>query len=77
MIENWNTTLTDAQGERWHFNYAGGSAVRIGPQGVGWTNQVQLDDYGLKPADVTEEWLTERAAEWITNRDKDVAAGNI
>lgn len=78
MIERWYLTLRDAQGNDWVFHYSGGSFVRIKPWGeADWTNGIQLDYYALKPADVTEKWLNERAAEWIADRDKDVAAGTI
>lgn len=78
MVERWTTTLTDCEGIEWDFLYAGSRYVRVGPSGdPSWTNSIQLNDYGLKPDTVTEKWLTKRAAEWIDDRNKDIAAGKL
>lgn len=79
-VAAWTATLRDSEGAFWTFDYTGGSSVRIKPQAapIGhWTNTISLDYYALKPGDVTDAWLDDRACEWITDMDADIAAGNI
>lgn len=73
---NWSTLLDDTHGNTWCFMYNGGSSIRIRPLGSGsgnWTHQILLDYENKRPADVTDEWLTARAAEWIADRTDDPA----
>lgn len=75
-----DATLTDAQGTRWRFHYAGGSSIKTKPSGAPeghWSNSIDLGYYGMTPEDVTGEWFQERADAWITDYNADVAAGNI
>ena len=54
------------------------AAIRIKPWGSGpgeWTNQILL--VGAELDNVTDTWLEARAREWLADRDKDVAAGNL
>lgn len=78
-VSEWIAGLYDASGNRWMFEYvAGRSNIKIRPYGdPSWTNQIQLIDYDMRPDDVTDRWLEERARAWVTQRDADVAAGLI
>lgn len=87
----YNTTLTDSNGARWHFAYWGSGHVYIremdddgGPRSSGanasrndWPYLISLITYSLRPGDITAAWLEERAAEWISDRNDDIANGNI
>lgn len=78
-VTNWVAGLYDANGYRWTFDYTvGRSNIKVRPFGAAsWTNQIQLADYGMKPEDVTDRWLEERARAWIDQYDADVSLGNI
>jgi hypothetical protein len=74
--DDWTATREDAHGNTWHFQYGGGSSIRIRPQGSrsgDWTHQILIQDDGKTPATVTDEWLTNRADQWITDRTNDPA----
>ncbi len=75
-VVQWIAGLYDSRGDRWVFRYEKPwTVVKIGPAGSEHTNVIMLDSYGLRPGDVTDKWLAERAHEWITDRDADIASG--
>lgn len=66
----WTAVLQDAELDQWSFRYKGTSVIYIRPGGEHeWTNQIQLDSEGKRPADVTDEWLLARAEEWVEDRN--------
>jgi hypothetical protein len=89
----YTRNLTDANGWMWQFAYWGSGKVYIRdipnelsdplpPIGEDatrddWPFLIDLNYYGMRPEDVTAEWLRARAAEWITDRNDDLASGNI
>jgi len=89
----FTVALTDAQGAVWQFAYWGTGFVYIRELSddedrpalhlVGntsrdnWPYLIDLNDYSLKPGDVTREWVYERATEWIAERDADLASGAV
>jgi hypothetical protein len=76
--QTWVKWITDADGVSWTFSYRGGSVVRIKPELMPpghWTNSISLDMEGIRPEAVTTEWLERRTAEWITDRNTDLASG--
>lgn len=80
----FNTTLTDVRGSRWHFCYWGTEYVYVremsndredsapvgAREGLGrWHFRISLADYAIRPADVTQGWVTVRAEQWIADRN--------
>lgn len=75
----FTTTLTDSRGDDWYFEYRGRANIRIKPDGTDpgeWTNQIDLGNYDPRP-EITTEWLDNRAAEWISDRNDDIKKGNV
>lgn len=73
-----STVRADADGQRWHFAYAGGSYIKIRQENGrpgDWEYNIGLDYYGLCADRITAAWFNDRAAEWITDRNADLAAG--
>lgn len=84
--------LPDSRGAIWQFAYWGSGFVyiremftdedRVIPVGDrasrdDWPFLIDLSAYDMTAADVTHEWLTERAAQWIEDRNADISTGNI
>lgn len=77
-VTTWIESLRDSEEQPWTFQYNGGTHIRIRPSGApDWTNIIDLNYHGLKPDQVTRTWLDQRAAEWITDRNNDLASGNL
>ena len=84
-------TLPDMRGALWQFAYWGSGFVYIRealdadeiiPIGDkasrdDWPFLIDLNSHGMKPGDVTGEWLSERAVEWVSDRDEDIRSGSI
>lgn len=83
MLDSYNTTLTDSTGQRWHFAYTGGTAIKIRHHlGTGddiadaeWIHWIDLDARAMTPERITGRWIDERAASWIKGRNGDIASG--
>jgi hypothetical protein len=86
------TTLADNDGRFWNFAYWGSQYVYIREvnedtpiqPAMGdrasrddWPYLIDLNSYGMRPEQVTREWLAERAAQWITDRNDDLRKGNL
>jgi hypothetical protein len=42
-----------------------------------WPYLIDLNDYGMRPEQVTRQWLAERVADWIISRNEDLRKGNL
>jgi hypothetical protein len=88
----FTTQQVDKRGAVWQFAYWGSGnvyiremfddenrAISTGNRATrdGWPYLIDLNYYGMKPDDVTTEWLTLRAREWIIERDTDILTGNV
>jgi hypothetical protein len=86
-------SLTDVNGWVWQFAYwgSGYAYIRDIPNELNdplppigdnatrddWPYLIDLNVERVKPDDVTRAWLNNQAARWITNRNDDIASGNI
>lgn len=83
MLDQYNTTIADWTGQRWHFVYTGGASVIIRRHlGTGddirdseWIYEIDLNAYSMSPERITPAWIDTRAAAWIKRRNDELAAG--
>lgn len=85
------TGAIDNEGRAWRFAYWGSDYIYIReaieedaavPTGArvnrnDWSHQINLADYDVKPDQVTREWLVERSAQWVIDRNDDLRKGNL
>lgn len=85
------TRLVDIDGRYWQFAYWGTGyvyirevvedvndvAVPLGGSRDQWPYLVDLNDWKRTPDTVSRTWLDSKSAEWITDRNADLAADNI
>jgi hypothetical protein len=84
--------LPDSRGAIWQFAYWGSGYIyiremfvdenRVIPVGDrvsrdDWPFLIDLNVEGMRPEDVTREWLAERAGVWIDARNTDIASGDV
>lgn len=80
----WAAQRDDSRGDRFEFRYRGGSLVKIhrvsGTEDGPWVDPQATNAIDVLARDMigkaTPEWLSDRADEWIEDRNNDLATGD-